>query len=79
MITSPLHLLHIHPTTGTRPCRPPNDRPNSSFLAPQTALISIIVFLACQPRVPGPLVDVTHLVAARVAQHELLAGGVDLA
>ena len=27
---------------------------------------------------PGTLVDVAHLVAARVAQHELFAGGVNL-
>ena len=79
MITSPLHLLHINPTTGTRPRRPSYNRSNSSLLAPQTTLIPILVFLACEPGMPRPLVDVAHLVAAGVAEHELLAGGVDLA
>lgn len=79
MITSPLHLLHINPTIRTRPRRAPNDRPNSRLLVPQAALIPVIVFLTCQSRVPGPLMDVAHLVATGVAQHKLLAEGVDLA
>jgi hypothetical protein len=79
MITRPLHLLHMDPTAWTRPRRPADDLSHSCLFNPQSALIPVVVFLACEALVPGPLVDVAHLVAARVAQHELLAGSVDLA
>lgn len=78
MITSPLHFLNINPATRTRPRRPLNHSSHGRFFNSQAACILAVEFLACEPRVPGPLMDVAHLVAAGVAQHQLLAGSVNL-